>query len=286
MQKLTFKNSIGEVDIGQSRPYLLQTVDGISGLGVTEETQKAPYQDGDTFLSNNFITRDIVINGMIMLDTCEIEDTKEELARIFNPKLPATLVYTNGTITKECSVNLRRSIRYAQANDRKGVNYQAFQLLMTAHNPFWLDIDYSSKILALSVPAFEFPLIAEPTFEFETEGTNRATITNNGDVVTPVEIVFTGPANKPKILNETTEEYIEVNKNLNIGETLTITTDFGNKKVIFNDGTNDVNAFGLIELDSVFWQLQRGENVISYSAATGISTANMRISWKERFTSI
>ena len=67
-------------------------------------------------------------------------------------------------------------------------------------------------------------------------------------------------------------------------EKLIITTDFGNKKVIFDDGLgNQSNAFGLIDLNSTFFQLQVGDNEISYSADTGTTTAEVLIQWYNRF---
>ena len=52
------------------------------------------------------------------------------------------------------------------------------------------------------------------------------------------------------ISNETTGEYIKVNKSLAEGQKLIITTGFGNKKVIFDDGTTRSNAMGFIDLGS------------------------------------
>ena len=286
MQTLTYTNDLGSIELSQSQPYLLQLVEGISGLGVVTEVQAAPFQDGNTYKSNNFVPRDISINGVIIVDDSSLETKKRELATIFNPKIEGTLKYSNGTIEKECTVRLNAGVRFGSNNESKGYNYQRFQIQMTAHNPFWLDLEFSSQILALSIPAFEFPLIAEPTFEFETDGTNRATITNDGDVATPVEITFTGPANNPKIINETTGEFIKVTKNLGTDEYLKITTGFGNNRVFFNDGSGEVNALGLIDLDSTFWKLQTGDNVVSYSVDSGVSTATMLIRWKERFISL
>jgi hypothetical protein len=282
-QELTFSNSEGSVTIGNSAPYWLRELNGVSGVTVNIEEQKAPFQDGTTHISENFNNRFFNIVGVIR--TCsdsELNDKKRELSSIFNPKLQSTLTYTNGDYTKKITVWCESTVLFSSTD--KGNGYQTFLINLRAHEPFWLDTAISGEIMSLIVPTFKFNLTFAPTITFGTRGNNRATIDNIGDVETPVRIEFEGPAVNPKITNETTGEHIAVTTSLGVGEKLIITTDFGSKKVIFDDGLgNKTNAFGLIDLNSTFFQLQVGENEISYQADTGTTTAEVLVQWYNRF---
>ena len=104
-------------------------------------------------------------------------------------------------------------------------------------------------------------------------------VVNMGDVETPVKIEFQGPATNPKIENRTTGEYIQVQRNLSLGDTLLLTTDFGAKRVEING----VNAFHYIDLNSVFWQLRPGDNIVEYSSDEPTEPAAVVISYRNRY---
>jgi hypothetical protein len=282
-QELTFSNSEGSVTIGNSAPYWLKELNGVSGVTVNIEEQKAPFQDGTTHLSENFNNRFFNIVGVIRTySDSELNDKKRELSSVFNPKLESTLTYTNGDYTKKITVWCEQTVLFSSTD--KGNGYQTFLVNLRAHEPFWLDETISGEIMSLVIPAFKFTLAFDPYITFGEKGNNRTTIDNVGDVETPVRIEFEGPATNPKITNETTGEFVKVNTVLNTGEKLIITTDFGNKKVIFVDVSgNESNSFGLIDLNSKFFQLQIGENEISYSADVGTTTAEVLIQWYNRF---
>lgn len=282
MQEITFSNSLGSINISQSTPYVLQKLDGISGLSVTVTSQSAPFQDGSTHISERFRDRSISITGVIV--ACSYEDLntkKRALQRLFNPKYKSNLRYKNETYEKDLEVWCSGVPLFSSVD--KGTYYQVFLVSLVAHNPFLLDTEYNSETLSIALASLQFPLYAEPTFEVETEGRNRTIVDNQGDVETPIEVMFTGPITNPELLNETTGEFIKVNKTLLANQTLTITTEKEKPTVIFDDGTGGVNAFGLIDLESTFWQIQVGENTISYDADAGVETANMILKYKQRF---
>jgi phage-related protein len=107
-------------------------------------------------------------------------------------------------------------------------------------------------------------------------------IVNKGDVQTPVRIEFKGPATNPKISNRTTGEYIQVRRELAYGDVLIITTDFGAKRVEINGQ----NVFNWIDLDSSFWQLQPGDNIIEYTSDVPVEPAAVLISYRNRYVGV
>jgi hypothetical protein len=126
--------------------------------------------------------------------------------------------------------------------------------------------------MTIEEPAFFFELIFPEGDDiiFSSLSNQEVIINNTGDVPAPVRIQFLGGSTNPTITNETTGEFITVNKVIASNEILEITTGYGDKRVelIADDGTR-TNAFNYIDLDSTFFSLALGENILSYNADSG-----------------
>ena len=110
----------------------------------------------------------------------------------------------------------------------------------------------------------------------------KINVRNNGDVETPVRIDIQGPATNPKIENLTTGEHIEVKQIINAGEVLTITTDYGAKRVELEG----VNKYNYITSDTVFFSLEKGDNIIEYTSTDVEEVAKVKISYYNRFVGV
>ncbi|MFC6038432.1 hypothetical protein ACFPYN_03085 [Paenisporosarcina macmurdoensis] len=101
-------------------------------------------------------------------------------------------------------------------------------------------------------------------------------------------MTFEGPATSPiRIENETTGEFIEVSQSLLAGEKLWISTEFGKKRVdrIAVDGTR-TNAFNYINLASTFFQLESGNNLLTYSTGEDFEKAPVTIKFYPRYLAV
>lgn len=291
MITVTFSNSIGSIQLGYSPPYILQRFEGGSGSKCDLNIIKAPMQDGEFTLQDangkiqNYLDKkQLVVSGAIIGNSLtDLNNKKKELSRIFNPKYGSTLLYNNGTYEREIECVVEMSPAFNSEKSGSGFYYQLFSSTLRASRPFWLDKDWSGGAFSLSKPMFKFDLILTDNYEFETDGENRRTFTNAGDVDAPVYIEFNGPATNPKIINETTGEFIKVTKVLAAYEKLIINTTEGNKYVIFNSGSTEENAFGLLSHDSKLFSLIPGNNTISYTADFGIATASALVKYKNRY---
>ena len=68
---------------------------------------------------------------------------------------------------------------------------------------------------------------------------------------------------------------------------MVITTAFGNKKVeIHKEDGAIINAFQYIDLNSIFFQLRPGRNVLRFNAAAGSTNAIIEISYKRKYIGI
>ena len=283
MEKLIFANENGSIELGLKAPFILQTVDGIGNLTARRRTQQSPFQHGTTQIASYFNERDIglTFTGLASSEA-DIIQLRRQVQKLFNPLIESTLTYIRGDYSKEIKCYAASTPK--NISSEKTSFRQQFVVTLICNDPFWLDIEHSGEVMSFSIANFGFELeIEEEGVEFEVEGTNRTVIYNDGDIETPVEIIFEGPASNPKIINETTGEYIQVDAILGNNEKLIINTEFGNKQVIFDDGTTQINAFNLVTIDSTFWSLVQGENFVSYTADSGIDVANVTINYRNRY---
>lgn len=91
-------------------------------------------------------------------------------------------------------------------------------------------------------------------------------IDNEGDTDAPVQIEYTGPALNPKIINETTGEYIQVNMSIGEKEKLVINTAEGQETVNLITPHETKDVYNKIDLNSTFFKLIVGRNLIKYSS--------------------
>ncbi|BAD74825.1 MULTISPECIES: phage tail family protein [Geobacillus] len=289
MQRIVFTNARGQsVELKSSAPFLLQSIDGLGDVDADIQTQKAPFQDGSTYIDSVLQERPISMQIAILArDTATLLQHRQYLAAVFNPKLgPGTLRYENDEIVREIKAVPDGVPAFPSGKENRGPRFQKALVNLLCPDPFWLTEEKVDQLVVWE-GGLEFPLEL-PAF-FAQQSDNKAKILfNGGDEKTPIFVTFHGPATAPiKIMNVTTDEFIEVNQSLLVGERLEINTAFGQKRVtkILADGT-EVNAFHYISLDSTFFQLIPGNNLLDYSTGADYERAAVTITWRNRYLSV
>lgn len=282
MQKVSFTNARGEsVVFRTSGPFILTSIEGTGGVPADIKSTKSPYQDGSSFVDVQLADRQINITGAIINGSREeMYARRRELVRILNPKLgPGRLVYSNDARSYAIDAISDESPIF---NERH-VNHQLFSLSFVANDPYWRDENQTVKGLRFETGGLTFPLRTPTQFAYSAY---RGTFYNTGDVATPVEIRYQGPATNPIVESETTGEYIKVNYELTEHDTLLINTAFGNKRVevLQADGSRK-NVFYWIDFGSSFFELQPGKNVLKYSSdkESERQAAEVTIYWHNRY---
>ena len=166
--------------------------------------------------------------------------------------------------------------------EAKGKWFQRTIINLIAPNPYWEDTLEENYKLEDFVGSFKFPFHL-PT-RFSTRGDSKV-LANYGDVPTPIEVEFRGPVTNPVITNQSTGEFIRINREIPIGYKLILDTSFGNKRVeiIAPDGTT-TNGFHFIDLQSTFFGLDTGDNRIGFAAEGG--SPEVYIRYKHRYLSV
>lgn len=303
-RKLIYVNALGKsVTFNDYGLYIALVIEGLGEIPVQNEVQKAPAQDGATWLDAVFETRMVTVEGVIntKLGRDEIYRLRAELASILNPKLG------NGTLTYYAGGYSVRMLRKAQPSlpsypQREG-NEQMFLVRFEGVDPYWYQTTYNVEELGGWEGGFEFPMVAgvetgfvfpmvagvESGIEFERRSASAEMYLHNiGDYFTPIEIWAKGTMAQAQITNQTTGEFIRVNRAIDANEELYICTRRGDKKVLLTNLDTGLvtNAFGYLDRASTFWQLQVGANLVSYDATgSGIGT-KVRVRYQNRFVGV
>lgn len=281
--KITYINEKGmSIDIKYSFPYFFQGVSGEDGLKNEISSYSNYNQDGYSISSEKLSYRDIDITGVLRGDTKqEILNRREFLLRVFNPKLKGQLIYEDGGIKRIIECRVEESPKFS---DRDVWKQQNFIISLICPNPYWQDIYEEGEIIATWIGGWKFKF--KLPFRFKQKGGPKKNIYNNGHVETPAEIIFRGPAVNPCVINDATGEFIKVERTLTSDDTLYITTEFGNKKVEIERNGVRQNAFHYIDLDSTFFQLQPGDNMIEYTTDNDLDPQSVEIRYRNRYLGV
>lgn len=289
MEKITFINSKGQsIQLGNDGPFILTKIEGLSATNAHIQTQKSPYQDGESYIDNTLESRSLSIEIMVLADNREeMMINRRKMLQVFNPKMgQGRLIYEYGNIKREIKAISELAPVFPDAGDFKDT-MQPGLIQLYCPNPFWLDEFTQTEEMADWVGGLRFPL--QLPMMFAGRSSRQHTVIHNaGDVDTPIVFEFLGPATNPVVTKVDTGEYIKVNREIAVDEKLVITTEFGNKKVILQNSETkeEINAFGWIDLGSTFFQLDPGNNLISYSADMGGETARVWIRWRNRYVGV
>ncbi|MDF1510602.1 phage tail family protein [Robertmurraya sp. DFI.2.37] len=281
MQKLIFTNSRGQsITLDNSSPYTLSKVEGLGDVDADIQTQKAPFQNGSTFIDSTLEERHILIEVSMSVDYERISDTRSLFSSVFNPILgEGKLTYIFGDAVKEINAVSEHLPKFPSGSDERFGGYQLVLISLRCPDPYWRSPQLIEEPMAAFVELFEFPF--DDYFEMGIEGHTRY-FTNDSDTEVPLKIAIKGPTSYPTLTNVTTGEFIKVKRTLSANDVLEINTEDGNKYVLLNGE----DAFSWIDINSVFFKLAIGENEIRYTADAGQESATLTIEWQERYNAV
>lgn len=280
MRRLTYENSRGDKIVFYLSPFLIESLEGIDGTEVDIQTQQSPYQDGSSYIDTMLQPRFIDLEGSIMnTDFVEIRKYRREISRACNPKLGL------GLITLELDGDIKQIegvVEDITFPERGQAPWQDFMLTWKCPNPYWKSPKVTEE--PAFEPKFHFPF-AGP-FVMGVQRTDRV-INNDGDAPMPIQVDFYGPAESPMIANETTGEFIRINKRLEENEVFKIDTTDGVKSVIYIDEEGNVeNVFHWIDIDSTFFKLELGENEITCNCALSNNQKDFDIYYSKLYNAV
>lgn len=198
----------------------------------------------------------------------KLYELKRKIYRIINPKTYNKATEKRGELLIYYTNDYKKYRIYgkvedsAEFNTRKN-NRDIANISFYCQDPYWLD-EKGQDIEIKSVNSgLKFPLKLSTSFakvSFFKE------IDNKGDTEAPIQIEYIGPALNPRITNETTGEYIQVNMQIDEKEKLVIDTREGKETVNLITPNEIKDVYNNIDLNSTFFKLIIGKNLIKYSS--------------------
>lgn len=202
---------------------------------------------------------------------------RQKIISFFNLHKKGKLTVTVSDITRAIEYEIN-SLKFNQENIN---NQLKFLVSLYCPDPFFKDVVETKEEIAIWQPSFEFSLeIPEEGIEMGyRESSLIVNVFNEGAVESGMTIKFKALATveNPSLFNVNTREYFKINRTMEAGEVITVTTHFQNKRVQLNKGGVISNAFNWIDLDSAFLQLDIGDNLLRYDASLGLSNLEVDI---------
>jgi len=148
MQKLIWKNALGdEIDL-TSGNYGITEWEGFSNASLNIQSQQVPFQDGGVFLDALIEQRELSVT-LAMQDNNNLEERykmRRELIHSLNPKLgEGYLIYTNDFISKR--IKCVAQIPLFETHNSNDSGTPKASLAWTACEPYWEDVEETTVVV-------------------------------------------------------------------------------------------------------------------------------------------
>lgn len=274
-ESIVFSNTGGDTE-----DILLSHIEGLGYPGATSQKSQGISQDGsdaeEPLLNNREIKAQITIRTK---NREKLYELRRKIYRIINPKTYNKVTAKKGELLLHYTNDYKEYRIYARIEDSvdfnsRFMNHDKATISFLCVEPYFLDAEGINIDIKSVRGGLKFPLVLSNHFalvSFYKE------IDNKGDVEAPIQIEYTGPALNPRITNETTGEYIQLNMELGEKEKLVINTAEGKETVNLITPHDVKDVYNNIDLNSRFFKLIIGKNLIKYSSDAELSKDSVRI---------
>lgn len=279
------------LDMVSTPDYILGSVDwGV--IKGTHRSYKYVNQIGETVTNTSLGTRPIKIEGWVVAaNEKHMTQLKMKLNSFVNPQELITILYSDYKIDFVPDETVKYSINAADNNDV----FCKFQIVGTAHNPLFSD-DFEIKTAFVeTTPSFHFPLVLSPELPDKGVVFGKRTasllinLINRGSVSVGMRIIFkaNGTVVSPSLVNANTQEHFTINKTLVAGEEIEVITTVGEKSVRGRVGNSDyTNYFMYKDIDSLWLQLNTGDNLFRYNAQSGMENLDVLVCFSNQYLEV
>lgn len=294
IKHLKITNASGD-SIEFGRHFKLYEEIDLSGLSASVNYADSS-NDGANYQTTNLDTRDIEIPFFIdrLVDGYEwFEEKRQEAYRVFNAKknpMRIDLETQSGT-EYYLIAELAAQPTFATGFEDSNYRWQKGLLQFTCADPYLYEKNQSVAQIATWVPAFGFELdITSPDgIEMGYRSPSLiANVLNIGQDSTGMIIKFKalGSLSNPSLININTYESFKLNMELLPGDVVEVSTYSGRKYARLIRNNIVTSVFGRIDLTSTFLQLQTGDNLFRYDAATGIDNLEVSMYFSNKFVGV
>ena len=292
-ESLIYTNERGEIlELGVNSIYhvnVSKDVVGMSDVLNTVYSSNSMGQHGDSFINQRIEPKEIEIMGNINVkDKDNAFVLRRKMLKILNPELQGKLTYIYKDFVREIDCRVEGTPNFKRENI-----FIEFSVTLNCLNPFWREPTETKTDIASWVAAWEFPCEVEKNnAESMIFGYREESIIvdcyNEGDVATGMRIRITalGTVKNPSLLNVDTGDFMKINTTLISEDVLEINTEYGNKGATLTRNGEQEDYFRHVDVDSTFMQLEIGENIFRYDAASGIDAMEVTILYSKKYLGV
>lgn len=293
IKNVKITNHLGEIMVIEmenpaSSGFSIRDIKGLGPAKSTVNISESLYGDGGFFNSARLTTRNIVFTlGIHETDIDSVEQIRNKTYRFFPSKR---------LIGIEVETDLRHGVTagYVESNEPDIFSKdEQTQISIICPNPFFVSEEFIETTFTGTTGGFQFPFSNEslvtPLLKFADIFVNTiANVFYEGDTDTGVfiEIEFTGAVNNLTISNVNTGENMAINStklialtgaNFQAGDLVQISTVHGNKYIHLIRGTTTWNILNTIGTVADWFTIDRGDNLFTYTAASGLANVKFKI---------
>lgn len=265
MFELKIENKAGEIfNIINGADYAITNISGLNPPSASISTSVVSTLDGERLSNARMNMRNMVLTLKIQRN---VEENRILLYRFFKVKQYCKIYYKND------SRNVYIEGYVEAFEDDFFTKMQTVQISILCPEPYFKNMEEVYFNISQVLSMFEFPFSIEsdgiPFSEYDT--TLVATIKNNGDVESGIEITISasGEITNPKIYNADTRKMFGLNVIMIKGDVIVISTVKGRKTVELIRGGVRTNIINLVMKNPEWFQMEPGENHFTYNCDSG-----------------
>jgi hypothetical protein len=271
--KLTYINSYGDrIDFSAAGGFVVSSKSGFTENSIDVSMSQGVHQIGGTMQGQSIQSKSITINGELVHDA---EAKRKHMLECVAPGVEGRLIYND-----EWFIDV---VPASTPSIEAGMACAKFQFRLRAAYPYWQSLSKRETYMAWNRPLFSFPWnISDPNpFMFSERNPSRfANIYNGGNVKVPFSVIFRAVSmgvENPSIINIGTLEFIKINRVMNVGEVITVTNTSERITVTLERGGIVEDIFSWTDINSTFFLLDKGDNVLKYDADTNAENLDVRV---------
>ena len=293
IKELVIANTIGE-EIEFGRYFHLKEGLDLSNLNAENNYSKANI-DGAMHQNTLLDIRDFDLHFYLDIDNSPdwwIEEKRQELFRVFNPKMNPMKITFKTQSGKEyyLTANLEGAPSLPQDYENSNEAWQNGLLQFTCGEPLIYSTEDTATNIANWIANFSFDLeIPEDGIELEyREQSLIQNVINDGSSEIGMDITFKALADvlNPQLINVNTYEFLKLNFQMLAGDVIQVVTSKGHRSITLTRNNQFFNIFNAFTLDSTFLQLRTGDNLFRYDAEEGIDFLEILIKHRNSFVGV
>ncbi|MDE6784000.1 MAG: phage tail family protein, partial [Ruminococcus sp.] len=270
--KLFLENSAGnQIDLtATANKYMTSKISGLNPPTGTISTSSYAGMDG-SYLNNAFIEkRNVVIS--FEMHGFGVEKMRHELYKVVKPSRYIKIYYKTANI----SVYAEGIVETCEVENFEMLTKG--QISIICPDIYWYSTETQIAEYSQILGAFHFIFPDDdnpfPLGKYNTQ--NMMTVVNDGDEVGFTLEISGGPATNPTLYNAETDEYMQIQGEIQNGDKITITTKTGNKTVTLEREGVTINIINRLVSGSTWLTLREGLNRF-YLRGTGLQNLKVKI---------